>query len=313
MRFRVLSWVVLLAVVSASRAVGQDQRASDAQQKPAENAALQEEKQAQALQKAVQNPVASLISVPLQNNANLGYGPLNRAQDVLELEPVIPFKLNDRWNLITRTILPFIWQPYPDQNTGGEYGLGDMNPSLFLSPGKPGKLIWGAGPAIVIPTATNTILGQGKLSLGPSAVLLTQPPHWTLGLLINNVWSVAGSGGRPDVNQMLMQYFINYDLKKHWYLQSAPIITANWEASSGNEWTVPFGGGVGKIMKLGYQPINWQLEFYGNAKYPSGGSSWTFRGEIAFLFPKLSPKEKKALMEEQLRKLEEQQENPQKK
>ena len=283
----------------------------DPQAKPAATdqkpAALSEEAQAEALQKAVQNPVASLISVPLQNNANFGYGPFNRTQDVLEIEPVIPVKLSENWNLITRIIQPLVWQPYPNQNSGGEYGLGDMNPSFFLSPAKPGKLIWGAGPALVIPTATSTILGQGKLSIGPSVVLLTQPPHWTLGVLANNVWSVAGSGGRPPVNQMLVQYFVNYNLKNHWYLQSAPIITADWRATSDNVWTVPFGGGVGKIMKLGFQPINWQLEFYGNAVHPIGTPSWTFRAQIAFLFPKLSPEEKKALMEEQLRKLEQQQ------
>ncbi len=299
--FRVKLWVgVLLAALSASKLLAQDQ-------KPAAGAVSSAESQADALQKAVQNPVASLISVPLQNNANLGYGPFNRVQDVLELEPVIPIRLSDKWNLITRTIQPFIGQPYTDQNTGGEYGLGDMNPSFFLSPAKPGKVIWGAGPTFVIPTATNKILGQGKLSMGPAVVLLTQPPHWTLGLITNNVWSVAGSGGRPAVNQFLLQYFINYDLKKHWYLQTAPIITANWKASSGNEWTVPVGGGVGKIMKLGNQPINWQVEFYGNAVYPSGGSSWTFRSEISFLFPKLSAAEKKMLLEEQLKKLEEEQ------
>lgn len=309
MRFRAVCWVVVLAALSGFRSLAQD-----AHKEPAASAASLEEKQAEELQKAVQNPVASLISVPLQNNANLSYGSFNRSQDVLELEPVVPVKLNDKWNLITRTIVPLVWQPYPDQNTGGEYGLGDMNPSLFLSPGKPGKLIWGAGPALVIPTATSPLLGQGKLSMGPSVVLLTQPPHWTLGLLINNVWSVAGSGGRPAVNQMLMQYFINYDLKKHWYLQMAPIITANWKASSGNEWTVPFGGGIGKIMKVGAQPINWQLEFYGNALYPTGTSSWTFRGQIAFLFPKLPPNVKKLLLEEQLRKLDqEQQGKPEKK
>ncbi len=137
--------------------------------------------QAEALRKAVQNPVASLISVPLQNNANFGYGPFNRTQDVLEDETVIPVKLSEKWNLITRIIQPLVWQPYPNQNTGGEYGLGDIDPSFFLSPGKPGKVIWGAGPALVIPTATNKILGQGKFSLGPWVVLLTQPPHWTLG------------------------------------------------------------------------------------------------------------------------------------
>jgi len=133
-------------------------------------------------------------------------------------------------------------------------------------------------------------------------------------VLINNVWSVAGSGGRPPVNQMLLQYFVNYNLKKGWYLQMAPILTANWRASSGNVWTVPVGGGVGRIMKLGFQPINWQAEFYGNAVYPSGGSSWTMRMQIAFLFPKLTPEEKKLMMEEQLKKLEqEQQKAPEKK
>jgi hypothetical protein len=279
-----------------------------------QSAAPSDEAQAEALQKAVQNPVASLISVPLQNNMNLGYGSFNRTQNVLNIQPVIPAHISENWNLITRIIQPIVWQPYPNQNTGGEYGLGDMNPTFFLSPAKPGKLIWGVGPALVIPTATSTILGQGKLSLGPSVVLLAQPPHWTIGALINNVWSVAGSSGRPPVNQMLLQYFVNYNMKKGWYLQMAPIITANWRASSGNVWTVPVGGGVGRIMKLGFQPINWQAEFYGNAVYPTGTSSWTMRVQIAFLFPKLSPEEKKALMEEQLKKLEqEQQKTPQKK
>ena len=126
-----------------------------------------------ALRKAAQNPVASLISVPFQNNNNFNIGPYERTQDVLNIQPVIPIKLSDKWNLITRTILPIIWQPYPSAPTGGEYGLGDLNPSFFLSPGKPGKLIWGVGPALVIPTATNTVLGQGKFSMGPSIVLLT--------------------------------------------------------------------------------------------------------------------------------------------
>jgi hypothetical protein len=299
------SLLVVLALAIPS--IAQNAAPTNAGAAPSEASATE------ALQKAVQNPVASLISVPLQNNANFSYGPFNRTQDVLNLEPVIPIKLSENWNLITRIIQPIVWQPYPNQNTGGEYGLGDMNPTFFLSPAKPGKLIWGVGPALVIPTATSTILGQGKLSLGPSVVLLAQPPHWTLGLLTNNVWSVAGSEHRPPVNQMLLQYFINYNLKKGWYLQMAPILTANWRASSGDVWTVPVGGGVGKIMKLGFQPINWQVEFYGNAVYPSGGSSWTMRMQIAFLCPKLTPEEKKVMMEEQLKKLEEQQKAPEKK
>jgi len=238
------------------------------------------------LQKATQNPVASLISVPLQNNTNFGIGPYNRTQDVLNIQPVIPVSLTQNWNLITRVIQPIVWQPYPTETTGGEYGFGDMNPTFFLAPSKPKKIIWGVGPAFVIPIATNSILGQGKFSLGPSFVALAQPGHWTIGVLVNNVWSVAGSGGRTDVDQMLLQYFINYNLKKGWFLTLQPIITASWNASSGNVWTVPFGGGVGRIMKLGLQPVNIAAQFYGNATYPSGTSPWGMRLQIAFLFPK---------------------------
>ena len=114
-----------------------------------------------------------------------------------------------------------------------------MNPTFFLAPSKPVKLIWGAGPAMVIPTATNQILGQGKLSVGPSVVALIQPKKWTIGALVNNVWSIAGSGGRPVVNQMTLQYFVNYNLNRGYYISVSPILIANWRASSGNVWTVP--------------------------------------------------------------------------
>lgn len=258
---------------------------------------------AEALQKATQNPVANLISVPVQNNSDFGIGPYNRTQDVLNIQPVIPVKLNEKWNLITRIIQPIVWQPYPSEYTGGEYGLGDMNPTFFLSPGKPGKVIWGAGPAFVIPTATNDILGQGKFSIGPSFVALAQPGHWTVGALVNNVFSVAGSTHRPYVNQMLLQYFINYNMKKGWYLTIQPILTADWRASSGDMWTVPFGGGVGRIMKLGFQPVNITGQFYGNAVHPSGASSWGMRLQIAFLFPKLSKEQEMGLMEKRLEEM----------
>jgi hypothetical protein len=268
---------------------------------------IQAENSTASLQKATQNPVANLISVPVQNNSNFGIGSYDRTQNVLNIQPVIPVKLNNRWNLITRIIQPIVWQPYPAETTGGEYGFGDMNPSFFLSPTKPGKVIWGVGPAFVVPTATNQLLGQGKFSIGPSVVVLAQPGHWTVGALVNNVWSVAGSGGRPVVNQMLLQYFINFNLKKGWYITLQPIITANWRANSGNVWTVPFGGGVGRIVKLGMQPVNLTAQFYGNAVYPSGASSWGVRAQISFLFPKLSPEEKKLMLEEKLKEIQSQQ------
>jgi hypothetical protein len=243
---------------------------------------------AEELQKATQNPVASLISVPVQNNSNFGVNPGYRTQDILNIQPVIPLNLSQNWNLIIRWITPIVWQPLPNSPSTpetGVYGLGDMQPTFFLSPAKPGKLIWGAGPIFQLPTATNTFLGQGKFGIGPSIVVLMQPGHWTLGLLANNVWSVAGSGNRPAVNQFLLQYFINYNLKKGWFLTWQPTLTANWKAAA-DTWTVPYGGGVGRIMKLGAQPVSLTAQFYGNAVHPEGTSSWTMRLQIAFLFPK---------------------------
>jgi hypothetical protein len=209
--------------------------------------------------------------------------------------------------LLLRWITPIIYQPVPNAPgtpETGEYGLGDMQPTFFISPKKPGKLIWGVGPVLQLPTATNTFLGQGKLGIGPSTVVLTQPGHWTLGLLENNVWSVAGSGSRPAVNQFLMQYFINYNLKKGWFIGVSPIITANWEASRGNVWTVPFGGGIGRIMKFGAQPVSLVAQFYGNAVHPANTPSWTMRLQISFLFPKLSKDQKKKMLEITLKQLE---------
>jgi hypothetical protein len=285
--------IQLMAILALSPAVW-------AQQKP------DDEDQTANLQKATQNPVASLISVPLQNNTNFGANPGYRNQNVLDIQPVIPIGITKDWNLLVRWITPIIYQPVPNAPgtpETGEFGLGDMQPTFFISPRKPGKLIWGVGAVFQFPTATNKYLGQGKLGTGPSIVALTQPGHWTLGVLANNVWSVAGSGSRPDVNQFLTQYFINYNLQKGWFLGMAPIITANWEASRGNVWTVPFGGGIGRITKFGTQPVSLVAQFYGNAVHPANSSSWTMRLQISFLFPKLSKEQQEMLMEKKLKQL----------
>ncbi|HEY4934628.1 MAG TPA: neuromedin U [Terriglobales bacterium] len=259
------------------------------------------------LAKAAQNPVANMISFPIQNNTNFGIGPYSRDQDVLNFQPVIPLHISKNWNLITRTILPVIWQPNPSQPSQGWYGLGDLNPSLFFSPAKPGKLIWGVGPALVFPTATANELGQGKVSAGPGVVVLTTPGHWVIGALANNVWSFAGTGSRPPVNQFLLQYFINYNMKGGWYVTTAPIITANWRASNGNDLTLPFGGGFGRIMKIGFQPTNLQLQFFGNVKYPAGTSPWGMRFQIALLYPKFSKAQEEEMLKMKLEQLEKEQ------
>lgn len=249
------------------------------------------------LVKKTQNPVADLISVPLQNNFNFGTGSKDRTVYVGNIQPVIPFKLNDRWNLITRTIMPIINQPSLFPGTIGATGLGDINPTFFFSPSKPSKLIWGVGPTFTLPTATDSQIGNGKFSLGPAAVALTMQGHWVVGALANNQWSVAGWGD-GYVNQMLIQPFVNYNLPNHWYLVSAPIMTANWAADkAGDVWTVPVGGGVGKLFRLGEVlplkghpiaklPINVQLQAFGNVVRPEFGADWQLRFQIQLLFPK---------------------------
>jgi hypothetical protein len=266
---------------------------------------------ADALRKAAQNPIASLISVPVQNNNNFGIGPDGRVQDILNVQPVIPVRVGQNWNLVSRIITPIIYQPTVSQPINqGAYGFGDLSPTFFLSPAKPGKLIWGAGPAVVLPTATNPFLGQGKWSIGPSIVVLEQPGKWTLGALVNNVFSFAGQSSRPDVNQMVFQYFINYNLQHGWYITWQPTLTANWEAANGGRWVVPFGGGIGRIMKLGFQPVNLTAQVYGNAVHPPGASPWGMRLQIAFLFPKLTPQQQKMMLEQKLKQMEQQ--SPQK-
>ncbi len=246
-----------------------------------------EEETATELAKKTQNPVADLISVPFQNNFNFGVGPNNVTQYVLNVQPVIPFKLSEDWNLITRTIMPIINQPSPAPGAESAFGLGDINPTLFLSPRKPGAVIWGFGPTFTFPTATDSILGSGKWTAGPAGVVLTMQGHWVLGVLANNQWSFAGWGDQ-DVNQMLIQPFVNYNFPDGWYLTTAPIITANWKASSGNVWTVPLGGGFGKLWRVGKVglPINTQLQAFYNVEHPAGGADWQLRFQIQVLLPK---------------------------
>lgn len=239
------------------------------------------------LTRATQNPVANLISFPIQNNTNFDYGPLDKTQNITNIQPVIPFQLNDDWNLISRTIAPLIYQPEFFSGQDSKYGLGDIQQTLFLVPSKPGEFIWGAGPVLLLDTATNDRLGTGKWSAGPSAVGLTMPGPWVLGALIQNIWSFTGDSDRQSVNQFLLQYFVNYNFPNGVYLSSAPVITANWKADSGDKWTIPFGCGIGKLFRLGKLPVNASLHAYYNVERPDTlGPRWTMRCQVQFLFPK---------------------------
>ena len=205
--------------------------------------------------KAAQNPIANMISLPFPDNINTGIGPDDETQNILNIQPVWPISLNDDWNVITRTIFPVISQP--DVLTGDSRinGLGDTSFYAFFSPAKSDSITWGVGPVFLLPTATDDKLGADKWGAGAPAVVLAMPGKWVVGSLFSNIWSVGGSG-KQDINLFTWQYFINYNLPDSWYLTTAPIITANWEVDSDNRGTVPFGGGVGKIFKIGKQPVN---------------------------------------------------------
>jgi hypothetical protein len=236
--------------------------------------------------KQSQNPIANLISVPLENDFDPQTGIDKDDSYVMEMKPVIPIRLSNDWTLITRSIIPVIQVPDLAHGISGTTGLGDIQESFYLSPAKAGPVIWGAGPAISFPTATQSILGTKKLSVGPNVVVVRIQGHWLFGTLAQNLWSVEGPRARPDVNQMLLQPFVNYNLHHGWYLTTSPIITANWEVRPDQRWTVPVGGGVGRIVHFGRQPVSIYSQFFRNAQRPDGTTHWSARFEMIFLFPK---------------------------
>ncbi|MFT6323530.1 MAG: hypothetical protein ACJAWO_001083 [Halieaceae bacterium] len=235
--------------------------------------------EAAALAKATQNPLAAMYSLPFQNNTTYRVGEFNRVQNVLNVQPVIPVSFK-KFNLINRLIVPVITQPSTIENTSTT-GLGDISYTAWLSPTKPSSVTWGVGPAVQLPTASSNEFGSGEFGVGPSVVALTSVKQWVVGVVVNNVWTF----GEVSENKLLFQYFVNYNLPKAWYLVSAPIMTANWNAVN-DKWTVPIGAGAGKVFKLGGQPINVNAQVYYNAQKPANVGDWQSRVQVQFLFPK---------------------------
>jgi len=288
-------WIAL----SAASSWGQDtpaptQAPPAAQTQPAAGAVVSDAAALDKARKASQNPIASMISVPFQENWNFGIGDSNRVQNVFVIQPVIPVSLGSKWNVITRWVTPIVYQPYAvpledgSLHQTGAYGLGDMQPQFYFSPKKHSVVTWGAGPIFLVPMGTPyRYMSQGKFAMGPTFVALAQPKFGTIGVLVNNMWSVAGHKDRPDVNQFYLQPFLNYNLKKAWYLSlQTSGITANWEKNHGGRWTVPIGGGPGRVWKFGHQAVNVQTFFFGNVVHPPKASPWEFRMAFTLLFPK---------------------------
>jgi len=243
------------------------------------------------LREQSQNPIANLISVPFQNNTNFGVGHLNNTQNVHNIQPVIPIGLNENWNLITRTIIPVTYQPAMFRGDSTDFGLGDVVPQMFFSPKRPtpikgGEFVWGLGPNLLLPTATDPRLGTGKWGAGPSFVALAIVKSFVVGALVVNQWSFGGDSDREDVNFLTVQPFLNYNLPEGWFLTSSPVITANWEADSDERWTVPVGGGIGRVFNIGSQSFNGQVQAFSNVITPdNGGANWQLRAQLNLLFP----------------------------
>ena len=236
--------------------------------------------------KAAQNPLANIISMPFQNNTNFGLGDANRTSNTLNIQPIYPVSFSNEWVLINRFIIPI--ETYPDfsESSGSTTGLGDINYTAWFAPPTKGTLTWGFGLVSIWPTATDDILGSGKLSIGPSFVLVNMTKKLMLAAVISDWFSVAGDSERKDVNTFYFQYIITYFLPDKWYLTSGPINTANWEAESGQKWTIPIGGGFGKMFKWGNTPMDAQTQLFYYAVKPDGGPEWQLRFQLKFIFPK---------------------------
>jgi hypothetical protein len=236
-----------------------------------------------ALAKQSQNPVADLNTIPLQWNFNSGGGLGTQSMMVLNVQPVFPLKLNDKWLLISRTVVPFVNIPAGGANRF--QGIADIQQQFFFSPTGGGGLIWGAGPILSFPTSNQPATETGQYALGPTVVVLTMKKSWVYGALANNLWRVAGSDVTPEINSFFFQPFINYNLPGAWAISTAPGITANWEAPSGQQWTIPVGGGFSKVTVLAKIPVNLTMQYYGNAVRPDNAPAGFVRFVFAMMFP----------------------------
>jgi len=249
--------------------------------------------------KASQNPLTAMYSLPIQNNTYFNMGPNDKTKNVANFQPVLPFDLNDDWTVVTRTIIPIVSNPGlpgltvdPIDIYERTFGLGDTVLTAFFTPkaATESGWIWGLGPSMYVPTATDTDLGTKKWGAGASAVALKMEGKFVYGALVSNIWSFAGSGqdaGFERVNLMTLQPFVNYNMDDGWFVASVPIITANWEADSDHTWTVPMGLGVGRAMKVGKIPMTAQIHGYYNVVTPDDyGEDWQMRIQIQLLFPR---------------------------
>lgn len=242
------------------------------------------QEQMMALAKASQNPVADMNTIPLQFNWISGGGLGDETLSQTLIQPVLPMPISENWNIVSRTIVPVMNIPAGEDER--LKGIGDIQEQIYFSPSKPKSLIWAVGPVISLPTATINEISTGQFAIGPSVVMLAMPGKFVLGGVANQMWRFAGNDTTTAINSFFVQPFINYNFKLGWSISTAPSITANWQAETDQQWTVPVGMGVSKITMIGGQAFNLSLQYYHNAIRPDNAGADNVRMVVAFLFPK---------------------------
>jgi hypothetical protein len=237
-----------------------------------------------ALAKQTQNPVADLVAIPFQGNFNSGGDLEQKTFFNLNVQPAIPFSLSRSWNLISRTIVPLDSIPTPDGKR--HTGVGDIQEQLLFTPAKPGRLIWGFGPVFSLPTATAAPVETGSWAIGPGLVLVKSTGPWVLGVLITQYWNFSDEGGDPKTNLLAVQPFVNLNFGKGWALAFVPLMTANWDADPGNQWTVPLGLGINRTTVFNRRPMTLGVQYYYNVARPDGSAGGQLRFLVSLLYPK---------------------------
>ena len=238
------------------------------------------------LAKASLNPVAALISLPMKLDWDTDIGVTDADRSTWVVQPVVPISLNDKWNVISRTVTP-VWIDVGATSPGGSSttGMGDVLQSFFFSPKAPTSSgwIWGAGPAINIPTSSEPGLGTNTWNLGPTFVVLKQEHGWTYGMLANQLWSLEDNDQGQSSSSMFLQPFLSFTTKKFTTFGINSESTYDWKT---DQWTVPVNLSITQMLKLGKQPLTIQLGYRNYLEAPAGGPSWGLRFQVTLLFPK---------------------------
>ena len=240
-----------------------------------------------SLAQELTNPVADIMTIPIQMNFDQNIGLNDEGNKITtNIQPVVPFQLNEDWNLITRTIVPVVYQDNIFPGEGSQFGLGDINEQLFFSPREPtsGGLIWGVGAALLLPTATDPLIGSKKWGAGPSGIALKIIGPWTIGGLANHVWSFAGDNDRNDISNTFMQPFVAYTWPSAWTLSVQTESTYNWETE---EWSIPVNAALAKLVRFGKVPVSLQAGVGRWLESPDAGpEGWRFRLQANIVLPK---------------------------